>query len=273
MRMRERKMNCRGYVDLGCYFMSVVHAVQWEVEKWGGVPPDVTRVVKALREGVKAVEAGGGEKELKGLVGRYETAYGLTDPVEIMKGLGQGDLASPERSKLLLSVIATAVNKTCEGAKVAGTDERVSTLFFADDGMILADDVQTLGRAFETIWMVTQIAGLSMQIKNKKKSAWSATYWESDGTEKDVEGWEIRMPDGTLIPQGRAAIITWEDAVKIEEARVEVLRSKGIANGKPRAAIYGDRQSGLQHEHAYANATAALYDGGEVEALAESGNG
>lgn len=36
MRMRESKMNCRGYVDLGCYFMSVVHAVQWEVEKWGG---------------------------------------------------------------------------------------------------------------------------------------------------------------------------------------------------------------------------------------------
>jgi len=54
---------------------------------------------------------------------------------------------------------------------------------------------------------------------------------------------------------GRAAIITWEDAVKIEEARVEVLRSKGITNGKPRAAIYGDRQSGLQHEHAYAYAT------------------
>ena len=34
-----------------------------------------------------------------GLMGRYETAYGLTDPVEILKGLGQGDLASPSRSK------------------------------------------------------------------------------------------------------------------------------------------------------------------------------
>ena len=340
-RMRERRMCCRGWVDLGCYFMSVVHAVQWEVERWGGVPMAVTEVVKALREGVERAEKGEGEGALKRLVGRYETAYGLTDPVEIMKGLGQGDLASPARSKLLLTVIASVVDRACEGARVAGTEKRVGILLFADDGMLLADDVQTLQRAFEAVWMVTKVAGLRMQVKDKKKTAWAATYWGADGVEKDVEGWEMRMPDGMVLPQlkgsetykylgsemaagwgggeaqkvvrakvvrkckqavgmigrvplmteeqmskamalalagiigyyGRASVITWEDAVQIETARVEVLRAKGITTGTPRQTVYGDRgdAGGLEHEHAYAYAAAALCD--QVERALEAGEG
>ena len=69
--MIERKMCVRGYIDLGTYFMSVVHEVQWKVEEWAGVPPDVTTVMRALREGL-------GE-ELPSLQGRYETGYGLSD--------------------------------------------------------------------------------------------------------------------------------------------------------------------------------------------------
>ena len=45
-------MCVRGYIDLGTYFMSVVHEVQWKVEEWAGVPPDVTTVMRALREGL-----------------------------------------------------------------------------------------------------------------------------------------------------------------------------------------------------------------------------
>ena len=86
------------------------------------------------------------------LVGRYETAYGLTDPVEILKGLGQGDLASPARSKPLLALIAGTVDRVCAGARVARSEARLGVLFFADDGMLLTDDVQTLQRAFEAVW-------------------------------------------------------------------------------------------------------------------------
>ena len=50
--MIERKMCVRGYIDLGTYFMSVVNEVQWRVEEWAGVPADVSRVLKALREGL-----------------------------------------------------------------------------------------------------------------------------------------------------------------------------------------------------------------------------
>eukprot|EP00965_Chrysotila_dentata_P122904 4062479-Pleurochrysis_carterae.AAC.1 len=67
--------------------MSVNHAVQWGVEEAMGVSETVISIMKALRERI------GGEHG--GLTGRYETAYGITDPVEIRKGLGQGDLLSP----------------------------------------------------------------------------------------------------------------------------------------------------------------------------------
>lgn len=153
--------------------MSVVHKVQWEVERWSGTPVEVTQVLRA----------------------------GLTAAVRIAKGLGQGDIGSPVRSKILIAIIAKTVSRLCEGAKITGSDKRASMLFFADDGLILADDVQTLRRAFEAMWIVARVAGLRLQVKGKKKTAWSATYWESDGTERDVTGWEMVMPDGSTIPQ------------------------------------------------------------------------
>ena len=58
---------------------------------------------------------------------------------------------------------------------MTGTEERIGEMWFCDDGMLCADDVQTLQRGFEAIWMVTKVAGLKMQVKQKKKCAWSAT--------------------------------------------------------------------------------------------------
>ena len=215
----------------------------------------------------------------------------------------------------------------------------MSMLFFADDGLILADDVQTLRRAFEAMWIVARVAGLRLQVKGKKKTAWSATYWESDGTERDVTGWEMVMPDGSTIPQlegddkykylgtelttgwnrgeaqaavrkkvvakcrqaigliaripllseeqlakaielamagiigyyGRSTVITWEDAVQIENARGEALRAKGFTTGLPKATLYANRGSGLEHTHAYAMAAAALCD--QVERALQGGEG
>eukprot|EP00965_Chrysotila_dentata_P148444 4901075-Pleurochrysis_carterae.AAC.1 len=49
--------------------------------------------MKALREGK--------ERELGGLTGKYETAYGTTEPVENRKGLRQGDLLSPVSRKVM----------------------------------------------------------------------------------------------------------------------------------------------------------------------------
>eukprot|EP00965_Chrysotila_dentata_P120954 3999953-Pleurochrysis_carterae.AAC.1 len=60
---------------MGSFFMSVNHSVQWEIEISMGVSETIVTILKALREGK-------GET-LGGLTGKYETAYGITESVEI----------------------------------------------------------------------------------------------------------------------------------------------------------------------------------------------
>ena len=71
----------------------------------------------------------------------------------------------------------------------------------------------------DTCWMVTRAAGMGIQIKQDKKTAWQASYWEG-GKEHEVQGWTIRLPDGRNIPQvtkdytylGSSEATLWEGA-------------------------------------------------------------
>eukprot|EP00965_Chrysotila_dentata_P225342 6194694-Pleurochrysis_carterae.AAC.2 len=190
----HRKPCIKGYVDLGCFFMSVYHNVQWEIEETMGVSETIISIMKALREGKG--------KGLHSLTGRYETAYGSTDPVEIQKGLGQGDLLSPVRSKLILAVIQTAMHRLVPGIEFIVKGSRGAPfLIYADDGIILTDSIHTLQLATEVMWVMTKILGLHMQVKAKKKTAWSGIYYDEEGKESDITGWEVVMPDGDKIPQ------------------------------------------------------------------------
>ena len=191
--MLEQTPLYKGYCDYGTMFMSVVHQTQWEVEKWTGVSPAVTDGLRALREGIDGTE-------LKPLMGRYETALGLTSKVKIAKGLGQGDLASPARAKLTLTVVQRAVNRLCAGYKFIGATRHTPLLFYADDSCIVTSDLATLQLAMDCMSVLTKILGLNLTIKGKKKTAWSGVYWE-DGVEKDVTGWELELPDGRVVPQ------------------------------------------------------------------------
>ena len=228
----------------------------------------------------------------------------------------------------MLSVIQHALQRLCPGSKMTMDSRRIVSLWYADDGCLLADDLPTLQLGFECVWLTTKMLGLLWQIKGKKKTAWSATWWK-DGKEVDVSGYEMKMPDDSIIPQlqgeelykylgtemntgwhngkahararakvvtrcrqligllgrvpclteqqlgsaislalsgcigyyARSTVVTWEDCVKIEQARVGALRAKGITEGVPRRQIYGSpRQAEMGHEHAYAIATAALRD-------------
>eukprot|EP00965_Chrysotila_dentata_P108819 3595017-Pleurochrysis_carterae.AAC.1 len=153
--------------------MNVTHAVQWEVEEAMEVPETIMSIMKALRE-----EKGG---EHDGLTGRYETAYGITEPVEIRKGLGQGDLLSPVRSKSIMAIIQKAMQRLVPGIEFNTKAARGTPfLIYADDGIILTDS-----------------------IKGKKKTAWSGVYYNEDGHESDITGWEVTLPDGIKIPQLR----------------------------------------------------------------------
>eukprot|EP00965_Chrysotila_dentata_P090801 2996672-Pleurochrysis_carterae.AAC.5 len=159
-----------------------------------GVPATITLIMKALIEGK-------GE-ESYGLIGRYETAYGITEPVEIQKGLGQGDLLSPVRSKLILAVIQQAMQRLVPGIEFNTKGSRMAPFpIYADDGIILTDSVHTLQLAMEVMWVMTKLRGLNMQIKGKKKTAWSGVYYNEEGQDSDITGWEVMLPDTTKIPQ------------------------------------------------------------------------
>ena len=129
-----------------------------------------------------------------------------------------------------LRLIQEAVSKLCKGYKFRGAARRVPQLWYCDDGAFCTSDLYTLQLVVDTCWMVTRAAGMRMQIKKDKKTAWQASYWEN-GVEKEVTGWEIRAPDGTLIPQvekqytylGSAEPAMWEGAQ--EGVRKHVVRT------------------------------------------------
>ena len=200
----ERQMCCRAYLDLGVFFMSCVREVQWEAERWCGVRPEVTETVKALYEGA---------------TGRYETAYGLTEAFPMAGGNTQGCNQSPTRSKMQLRLLQEAVSRLCQGFRFRGAQHSVPQLWYCDDGCFLTEDLHTLQLVMDTCWLVTRAAGLKMQIKGDKKSAWQASYWE-DGVEKEVTDWKLTLPDGREIPRvkgsytylGSEEPATWEHA-------------------------------------------------------------
>eukprot|EP00965_Chrysotila_dentata_P236730 6201498-Pleurochrysis_carterae.AAC.1 len=68
-------------------------------------------------------------------------------------------------------------------------------LIYADDGIILTDSVHTLQLAMEVMWGMTKVLGLHMQIKGKKKTAWSGVYYNEEGQKSDITGWEVILPD------------------------------------------------------------------------------
>ena len=149
-----------GYCDLGCFFMSCVREVQWEVEKWTGVDPGVTKVVQALHAEVS---------------GRYETAWGLTERFGIHIGNGQGCVNGAVRSKLLLTVMQRMVDKHCEGIDMGGTGG-IPLLFFADDAALLASSLAGLQLGYDCMWMVARACGLRMVVKKKSKTAYMAIH-------------------------------------------------------------------------------------------------
>ena len=71
---------------------------------------------------------------------------------------------------------------------------------YADDCAYICHDMASLQLAFDTSWLVAKVCGLKVMIKDKKKTAYMATYWEGS-VEKDVTGYELRLPDGRIVPQ------------------------------------------------------------------------
>ena len=148
----------RGYIDLGTFFMSVVREVAEEVERHLGVRPEVQRVMCHLQGVVK---------------GRCETEFGLTEETDVDRGLGQGDINAPNRSKNLMKLKQRAISGLVEGYQFWGREEGTAQVWFADDGALMTDDWDMLQLGFDVAWHVARMCGNVIGIKEDgSKTAW-----------------------------------------------------------------------------------------------------
>ena len=195
-RCREKRQGYYvAYADMGTYFMSICKEIMAVAEQWTGTRVEVSRVLLAMQEGLQ---------------GRVETAYGMTEP-HTMPGVacGQGHECSPTRSKIMASFIQVMAQKVCRGYRFDSTG--ITQVWFADDSAYLCEDLAGLQMALDAVWVVARVAGLQVTVKAKdaetrvgSKTAWMGTYWDSKGKEREVTGWNLKLPDGTVVPQVRA---------------------------------------------------------------------
>jgi hypothetical protein len=138
----------RAYLDYSTLFMSIVRDAMAEVEKRLGVRPGVTDVMIEMH------------RELKG---RFETAWGMTDPVPIEEGSMQGAITSPVQAKRMLSVVQRVVTRTCEGFRFRGAAWSTPQCWYADDAAYASNDLAGLQLIFDTVWYASRVLGLTIR--------------------------------------------------------------------------------------------------------------
>ena len=62
----------------------------------------------------------------------------------------------------MLALMAGVVARVANGKKVTGSDARIPSMWYCDDGKMMAEDVQSLQRMYEAAWIVAKVAGLTL---------------------------------------------------------------------------------------------------------------
>ena len=171
----------RLYIDQGTFFMSIVREVVQRVEKQLGVEEGAGKVMAALHAG---------------LIGKYETRYGLTKGGGVWKGIGQGCVLGPSRSKNVLKLMQVAVHMLAEGTHMWGGEGAIPQVFFADDGAMTTDMLMGLQVAADVCWAVAAMCDQPIGIKEDG----SKTAWAVGGTGGREIRYELRLPDGRIVP-------------------------------------------------------------------------
>eukprot|EP00900_Chrysochromulina_parva_P001708 jgi/Chrpa1/11538/Chrysochromulina_OHIO_Genome00019369-RA len=145
-----------------------------------GVPEQAIRALRGLVENWKHGVA----------QGRYETAFGATDPFPILRGFLQGAQGSPEACKLMMDTIAQALELKVSGYTAFAPDGaggEMGTLIFVDDAANATGDAFFLHRVtlFWSIW--SRITDCQLNIKGNNKTVVQSLEYK-------------RGKDGTLIP-------------------------------------------------------------------------
>lgn len=122
--------------------------------------------------------------------GRYETAFGATDPFPILRGFLQGAQGSPEACKIMMDTIAQALELKVSGYSAFAPDGaglELGMLVFVDDAANATGDADFLQRVtvFWSIW--SRITDCQLNIKGKDKTVVQALEYK-------------RARNGTLVP-------------------------------------------------------------------------
>ena len=170
------------YVDLTKCFMSFSRTAADMAMRHIGVPEAALRALRGLVENWKHGMA----------QGRYETAFGATDPFPILRGFLQGAQGSPEACKIMMDTIAQALELKVSGYSAFAPDGaglELGMLVFVDDAANVTGDANFLQRVtvFWSIW--SRITDCQLNIKGKDKTVVQTLEYK-------------RASNGTLTPTG-----------------------------------------------------------------------
>ena len=114
--------------------------------------------------------------------GQYLTAFGSTDPFEILRGFLQGALASPEMCKLMMNTLAEALELKIVGYELYSPDgdgDWMSQLVFVDDAANVTASIVMMQRValFWSIWL--RIGDTQANIAKLKKTVVTGLAWKT----------------------------------------------------------------------------------------------
>ena len=114
-----------------------------------------------------------------------ETGQGLKCEMEVDSRIKQRYIASPLIFKLVTYKIIEEMKRKTREVRVAGV--RISSLFFADDGMMLAEGVEEARRTVKSLREEAEKYGLEMNIEKSK-----CLMFNMEGEElREIEGMEV----------------------------------------------------------------------------------
>jgi DnaJ-domain-containing protein 1/ribonuclease HI len=186
----------RVYVDLSGFFMNVQRELLYALEGDLGVAPGVTACMKAVHDV---------------MVGRADTAFGLSDVWSVLKGTGQGCINAPVRSTLQLIVTIYAIERFggghCYQIPAGAVAACVTQAWFADDLNSPAAGAQSVQLNFEGADLGSWIAGNQIGVAGRNdasKTAYELSTCDADGFSGD-DGYDIRLPGDVHVPRVKAA--------------------------------------------------------------------
>jgi hypothetical protein len=183
----------RLFIDFKCFFMGVQRTLLYFLEGEFGVEPGVTAGIKAVHDR---------------MVGRADTAYGLSEAWSVAQGTGQGCVLGPCRAIMQLTVTLIAISRFgggyCFEVPAGAMPACVKQSWFADDVNTPATSAQELQLSADGASIGAMLSGNVIGIagiNDASKSGYQLEQCTMDGGYEPVKGYDIRILTGESLPQ------------------------------------------------------------------------